>query len=320
MEDKITWEAEKEALLSELEDMKLLYETIAEHSSLVENELEEKNQKISVLLNQLKKYLSPQLFQSIVGGKSEVSLSYKRKFLTIFFSDIVGFTEISDRTDPEILSELLNGYLNEMAIIAQQFGGTIDKFIGDALMVFFGDPEYIDDERHAIDCCSMALAMQTKIKELDKFWKKRGVKGLSVRMGIHSGYCTVGNFGSENRMDYTIIGGNVNIASRLESIAQSDSIYISSVTKNLLPNSFLTEFQQEFKVKGIHYPIEVFQLKDKLDIEPGNSADPNPFFKETHNGFNFAASICDSDLKDPLMRKHILQALERVSRWAEENS
>jgi len=319
MSDKESWLKEKESLLSELEDMKLLYETVAEHSSLIENELEEKNHKISLLLNQLKKYLSPQLFQSIVGGQSEVSLSYKRKFLSIFFSDIVGFTEISDRTDPEILSELLNGYLNEMAIIAHEHGGTIDKFIGDALMVFFGDPEYINDEKHATDCCAMALTMQRKIRELDKIWKKRGVKGLSVRMGINSGYCTVGNFGSENRMDYTIIGGNVNIASRLESIASSGSIFISSVTKNLLPENFISEYKHEFKVKGIHYPVEVFELLDNVDNKAVASKNDNPYIKETEYGFVFSGAVDFEDLKEEVNRIHLINALNRLKEWTETN-
>ncbi len=260
--EQAQWLKERESLLSEIQDLKILYETIAEHSSGIENELEEKNQEISTLIQQLKKYLSPQLYTLIVGNQGKASLNYQRQFLSIFFSDIVGFTEISDRTDPEILSTILNDYLNEMAQIAIKHSGTIDKFIGDALMIFFGAPEYSENSIHASDCCKMAIEMQEKIQELDKYWIQRGVpQGLKVRMGIHSGYCTVGNFGSENRMDYTIIGGNVNIASRLESLAHPESIFISSVTRNLLPSDFVTQFNQRCQVKGIHYPIEVYELK-----------------------------------------------------------
>lgn len=260
-QEQAQWLEEKENLLNEIQDLKILYETIAEHSSGIENELEEKNQKISTLIQQLKKYLPPQLFKLIVGNQGKASLSYERRFLSIFFSDIVGFTEISDRTDPEILSTILNDYLNEMAQIASKYGGTLDKFIGDALMIFFGAPEYSENSIHAADCCRMAIEMQEKIEELNKYWIKRGIpQGLKVRMGIHSGYCTVGNFGSENRMDYTIIGGNVNIASRLEALAHPESIFISSVTRNLLPTDFITQFNQRCQVKGIHYPIEVYEL------------------------------------------------------------
>jgi len=316
MSNTNNWQDEKNNLLEELEDMKMLYETVAEHSSLIENELEQKNQEVSSLLNQLKKYLSPQLFQSIVGGKSEVSLQYKRKFLTIFFSDIVGFTEISDRADPEVLSELLNGYLNDMAQIANKHGGTIDKFIGDALMVFFGDPEYINDQKHAQDCCAMAIEMQQKNKEISDLWVKRGIRnGLKVRMGIHSGYCTVGNFGSENRMDYTIIGGNVNIASRLESLADSESIFISSVTKNLLDDDFKTAFRQELHVKGIHYPIEVYELM-AFRFEEENLHN-NPYITITNSGITLKSPITTEELKDTKCRTQFEEALKTLLQWTQ---
>jgi adenylate cyclase len=313
------WEQEKQELLSELEDMKLLYETVAEHSSLIENELETKNKEISALIEQMKKYLSPQLFQFLMGSKQEVSHTYKRKFLSIFFSDIIGFTEISDRVDPEVLSEILNGYLDDMAQIAHKHGGTIDKFIGDALMIFFGDPEYINDQRHAKDCCAMAIEMQEKIRLIDDVWRKKGVpQGLKVRMGVHSGYCTVGNFGSQNRMDYTIIGGNVNLASRLESIAQSGSIFISSVTKNLLPSDFDAKFVQELKMKGIHYPVEVFELCGYNSREDSVTLDKNPYLEQTPQGFKIKDFITYQELEDPISRRWMQQAFQMVVRWQKE--
>lgn len=283
---------ENKNLQNEIEDLKTLYETIAEHSSTIENELDDKNQVFQGLLNQLKKYLSPQLYNSIVGGKSEVSLSYKRKFLTVFFSDIVSFTEISDRTEPEILSEMLNGYLNDMAQIALEFGGTIDKFIGDALMIFFGDPEYTNDQKHAEDCCAMALKMQDAVAKINKNWIKKGIpQGLSVRMGINSGYCTVGNFGSENRMDYTIIGGSVNLASRLESQAKPNTIFISAVTKNLLSNNFKTEYEKEVAVKGILAPVQIFNLVGYEDANAVLSG--KDIISIENNVLKFEVPTCD---------------------------
>jgi adenylate cyclase len=311
------WTKEKESLLEEIEDLKMLYETIAEHSTAIENELELKNEEISALINQLKKYLSPQLFQSIVGGKKEVSLSYKRKFLSIFFSDIVGFTEISDRTDPEILSELLNSYLNDMANIAHAFGGTIDKFIGDALMIFFGDPEYVNDQKHAVDCCGMALAMQEKIKEIDKSWRQRGItQGLKVRMGIHSGYCTVGNFGSENRMDYTIIGGNVNIASRLENLATPGGIYISAITANLLTSDFKTIYKQTTQVKGIHYPIEVYELQANSQE---NNLVVNSLLTLSDNALSLQNIAIETHSADWTQVSEVKDTLSKALEWIDNN-
>ncbi|HLT92904.1 MAG TPA: adenylate/guanylate cyclase domain-containing protein [Membranihabitans sp.] len=313
----VKWKEERQKLLDEIQDLKVLYKTIAEHSSTIENELETKNQEITTLIQQLRKYLSPQLYNLILGEQGKTDLSYKRKFLTIFFSDIIGFTEISDRIDPEILSEVLNRYLNEMAQIAIKFGGTIDKFIGDALMIFFGDPEYVDDQRHAQDCGHMAIAMQKRIRELDIEWKNRGIShGLKVRMGMHSGYCTVGNFGSENRMDYTIIGGNVNIAHRLESLSVPNGIFISSITRNLLSEEFVTRFSQTFHVKGIHYPIDIYELLGYRDTD---SQAPDSYLIQNGKGFQLRNIEFDPDADSPEKLQKIENTLHRLLSHIENN-
>ena len=129
----------------------------------------------------------------------------------------------------------------------------------------------------------MALEMREEVKKIDKHWTQRGIsQGLKVRMGIHSGYCTVGNFGSKNRMDYTIIGGNVNIASRLESLAGPNSILLTSVTKNLLDEEFISHFKHSIQIKGIHHPVEVhellgFKAVDLPSDNPHISIDPDGF-------------------------------------------
>ena len=310
------WNDEKSILLDEIRDLKILYETIAEHSSAIENELEQKNKEITSLIQQLRKYLSPQLYNLIVGKPEDASLKYQRKFLTIFFSDIVGFTEISNRADPEILSSLLNAYLNDMAQIAIRYGGTIDKFIGDAIMIFFGDPEYADDQTHARDCSRMALEMRDKIAKIDQDWIHKGIpQGLKVRMGIHSGYCTVGNFGSENRMDYTIIGGNVNIASRLESLAGPNSILTSSVTKNLLSDDFISHFNHAIQIKGIHHPVEVYEV---LGYQKSENNPVNPYFTLNQKGFTLDKIHYDAANASPeqlqWMEKALRNALSQIKK------
>jgi class 3 adenylate cyclase len=217
--------------------------------------------KLDILKDKMKKYLSPQLFQALVGGTADAKLEHTRKKLSIFFSDIVNFSEITDSVEPELLSEVLNQYLDRMSDIAMKWGGTIDKFIGDAIMVFFGDPEFIDDVTHARNCAKMALDMLEELKQLRAQWREIGMfQMLRVRMGINTGYCTVGNFGSGNRMEYTIVGGQVNIAARLESIAEPDSIYISHSTLTLIQDIVECEFVDNLTVKGIHCPIEVYKL------------------------------------------------------------
>jgi len=246
----------------EIEDLNILYENVVEHSTLIENDLEKANVKMKNLLHSMKKYLSPQLFTSIMNNSERnIELTYKRKKFTIFFSDIVGFTQITDMIEPEALSNLLNDYLNEMSKIAEKFGGIIDKFIGDAIMIYFSDSDVFNSKQAAIQCIRMALAMLNKTKALSEQWIAKGSPSqLKVRMGINTGFCTVGNFGSANRMDYTLIGGQVNIASRLEKISDKNSIVMSSSTYSLVKDKVVVAPPVSTQVKGISHPIEVYKL------------------------------------------------------------
>ena len=184
-----------------------------------------------------------------------------RKKLTVFFSDIKGFTEITDRLEPEVLSTLLNSYLNEMSKIALKYGGTIDKFVGDAILIFFGDPETKGEKEDAHSCVLMALEMQERMHHLKNLWEGQGITNpLEIRIGINTGYCNVGNFGSENRLDYTIIGGEVNLASRLESNAMTGQILISQETYALIKKHIVCEKKDEIKVKGIAHKIQTYQV------------------------------------------------------------
>ena len=191
----------------------------------------ERTSELQKVANRLAKYLSPQIYSSIFSAKGEAVAPLARKNLTIFFSDIEGFTDISDGMEPEPLSFLINTYLSEMSNIAIAHGGTIDKFIGDAMLVFFGDPETDGDRSDALRCARMALAMRDRIGELQQVWQEHGIsKPLRARMGITTGYCTVGNFGSEHRLDYTVLGSPVNLAARLQAVAEADTILIGDST------------------------------------------------------------------------------------------
>jgi len=221
-----------------------------------------KNEMLEELSSKLSKYLSPQIYESIFSGAQDVTLTSKRKKLTIFFSDIVGFTDTTDKMESEDLSELLNDYLNSMTIIALEYGATVDKYIGDAMMLFFGDPQSKGIQEDAQACVNMALAMQEQMNELHKNWRVKGfTKPFQVRMGIHTGYCTVGNFGSENRLEYTIIGSSVNLASRIESAAQPNEVWISEETQLLLNNEFDCTERTQITPKGFMRPITLFSVE-----------------------------------------------------------
>jgi len=236
------------------------------------SELAEKNQQLEGLSAKLAKYLSRQVYDSIFEGRTEVRVESYRKMLTVFFSDIEGFTDLTDMMEAESLSELLNQYLSEMSAIANRFGGTIDKFIGDGIMIFFGDPESRGPVDDAVACARMALAMTRRVSTLCEEWSGRGVqRPLRIRVGINTGYCTVGNFGSEERMDYTIVGGQVNAAARLEASAAAGQILVSHQTWALIKEEIECRSVGELKVKGIVRPLltyEVLGVKGITDETP----------------------------------------------------
>lgn len=226
-----------------------------------EQALADKTRDLENLSTRLAKYLSPQVYESIFSGKQQVAVASSRKKLTVFFSDIVGFTELADKLESEELTQLLNQYLTEMSRIALDAGATIDKYVGDAVMIFFGDPDTKGVKEDAVRCVEMAIAMRERLSELNQTWQDSGIsKPLSCRMGIHTGFCTVGNFGSEERMDYTIIGGTVNTASRLETAAEPGQILISYETYVLVRDEVDCEEHGQIEVKGIAYPVKTYTL------------------------------------------------------------
>jgi len=267
--------------------------------------LKEKNTKLEKISNRLAKYLSPQIYKNIFEAETEQTNDYKRKKLTVFFSDIKGFTDLSDSLDPDLLAELINDYLSAMTEIALKYGGTIDKFIGDAVLIFFGDPESDGLKKDASKCLSMAIAMQNKVAELDRNWREdRGItEGLKVRMGISTGYCTVGNFGSVQRVDYTVLGSTVNLASRLESICQPNKILVAPETKTLLEKEFKFEAQEAVELKGLNTPVTPYQYLD---------------LKKTTSPEILEGEVVDIIVKQPSDIESILQELKSLQRNYEE--
>ncbi|WP_107329925.1 adenylate/guanylate cyclase domain-containing protein [Metapseudomonas otitidis] len=231
--------------------------------ALARSEIKQEQEKAARLARNLAKYLSPQVWKMIFSGKRHVRLETQRKKLTVFFSDIKGFTELSEELEAEALTDLLNNYLNEMSKIALKYGGTIDKFVGDCVMVFFGDPTTQGAKKDAVAAVSMAIAMRKHMKVLRQQWRAQGItKPLEIRMGLNTGYCTVGNFGADTRMDYTIIGRDVNLASRLESASEAGEILISHETYSLVKDVIMCRDKGQISVKGFARPVQIYQVVD----------------------------------------------------------
>jgi class 3 adenylate cyclase len=256
---------ELEALAGEFNRMAV---RLQESHAGLERKVEERTRELQVLSAKLAKYLSPQVYASIFEGRQEVKLASRRTKLTVFFSDITGFTEITDRLESEEVTQLLNQYLTEMSRIALEHGATIDKYVGDAIMIFFGDPETRGVKEDALACVTMAIAMQRRMAELSAIWRNSGIEApFRCRIGIHTGFCTVGNFGSEDRMDYTIVGGAVNLASRLEHEAPPGGILISYETYAHVQDKVRCEELGRIQVRGIGHPIAAYRVVG-LNAEP----------------------------------------------------
>ncbi len=287
--------------------------TIQEMNENLEGTVRERTSTIESLMQSMKKYLPSQLFDAIVRGmrSDDINTHYRRR-LTVFFSDVVNFTSTTESMEAEDLSALLNNYLDNMAKIALKWGGTIDKFVGDAIMVFFGDPEYTNDIDHALRAVRMSMEMLVKMKELRSAWLDKGIQSpLHIRIGVNSGYCTIGNFGSENRMDYTIIGGNVNLASRLETSAEPDTILISHETYSLIKHEIECAYVGDIKLKGIAQPVRTYkvvgelakrEIPEWLDLKP--------------TGIAFKDAVVDPGELRPEERKALVKSLDLALRYA----
>lgn len=213
------------------------------------------------LSEKLSRYLSPQIYQSIFEGAQNATIQTQRKKLTVFFSDIKDFTETAESLEPEDLTRILNEYFSEMSDIALSYGATIDKFIGDAMLIFLGDPKSLGIKEDALQCVRMAIAMQHRMAALQEIWRERGYRlPFRMRIGINTGFCDVGNFGSEQRMEYTIIGAQVNLAARLEHACEPDGILLSGETYALVKDEIECEARAPFAAKGIVKEIPCFSV------------------------------------------------------------
>ncbi len=216
-------------------------------------------QTFQITTERLRRYISPQLFKTLLDTSADRVTSRRR--LTVCFTDLTGFTSLMDSFSEDVITRVLNEYLNAMAEIAIHHGGTVDKFMGDGVMIFFGDPDSRGHQQDATACVRMALQMRGRLASMSRGWRDSGIANeLKMRIGIHSGYCAVGNFGSEHRMDYTAVGGTVNIASRLEGYAEPNAILLSKTTAMLVGDAIDIEPLELAQLKGILRPIDIYRV------------------------------------------------------------
>lgn len=230
---------------------------IIELQSLAKNLIDlKKSERKVVELNRfltekvLQRFLPPQIVQEIVAGRTQLDEQARNTNITVLFSDLVGFTTASEKMGPKRMSRLLNEFLDEMTRVIYRHQGTIDKFIGDAIMVLFGAPQTLTPVQQAQLACDCAVAMQDALQRLNERWSGEQIEPFAMRIGIHSGPAIVGTFGNDMRSEYTAIGSTVNIASRIEGAADSNAIFISQTVRDSLEHENWVA-AGSFELKGI---------------------------------------------------------------------
>ncbi|MGQ0529689.1 MAG: adenylate/guanylate cyclase domain-containing protein [Panacagrimonas sp.] len=209
----------------------------------------------------IRRYVPPAVADLIIQGRTESIDTPVRRRVTILFADIVGFTEVSDRIEPEDLTSLLVDYLSGMAAKVEQFGGTLNEFAGDGVMALFGAPNALEPEIQARQAVLAAREMQVLMTHLNERWMALGVgRPLQMRIGINTGNVSVGSYGSSGRMTYTALGLQTNIASRIEQAATPGSVLISHSTYKLVRDAFRFEARGEVDCKGVHNPVPTYAL------------------------------------------------------------
>ncbi len=207
----------------------------------------------------LRRYLSPQVASRLLVADVDPVAVRERREITVLFADLKGFTPMVERLPPDVLAQVLARYFDEVAEIVFAHGGTIDKFIGDAVMAFFGAPEPGQPAEEAVKCVRAALAVQARIAALGEEFVRAGAEQpLSVRIGIGSGLATVGEFGARHRTDYTVVGPPVNRAARLEPLAPAGGVLIDEETARLLGARGRLDAAGEKQLKGFSKPQVTF--------------------------------------------------------------
>jgi class 3 adenylate cyclase len=207
----------------------------------------------------VRRYVPRAVYEHIVDGDIVGIDAPTRRRVTVLFSDLVGSTTLADRVEPEILTQVVNDYMDAMSRIVDEHGGIVSEFAGDGLMALFGAPDEMVDDLHAISAVRTAQAMQDRLPALVRRWQRIGVTDpMRMRIGIDTGVLSVGSFGSEGRMTYTAIGTHANIAARLQAACEPGEIALSDATWHLVRDHIECEPRGEVECRGVHYPVRTY--------------------------------------------------------------
>ncbi len=258
-DDYITKPFESFELLARVRSMlriKEMHDALEEWNRSLADKVRQQVEEIQSM-NRLKRYLSPQIAEAVLKSEDENVFKSHRREITVVFLDLRGFTAFSDNAEPEEVMELLRSYHAEMGKLIFEFDGTLERFAGDGIMVFFNDPIPCTD--HTEKAVRMALEMRLRSKELRKDWLKKGYD-LDLGIGLATGYATLGNIGFEGRMDYGAIGNVTNLAARLCGEAKGRQILTNQKTLNKIEKLVEAEPLEELHLKGFGRPVAAFNI------------------------------------------------------------
>jgi adenylate cyclase len=216
--------------------------------------------KKNKIKNAMGKYLSYDIMEKVVNNIDNISLGGKRANVTVLFADIRNFTTISEKMNPDLISEILNEYFSALVPIIEEHNGVLNKFVGDAMLVIFGEPK--KSETHALDAVRCGIRMLKKVKYLQEKWLEEGKPKIEIGIGISTGEAFVGNVGSKNRLEYTVLGDTVNTASRIENYNKvyKTNFLVSESTYQKVKSSVDAITIKNVAIKGKTSKINLYEI------------------------------------------------------------
>ena len=226
-----------------------------------EAKLTQTNKTLDALTKNLSRFVPNVVVNALMQDAQDEIVRLKRQEITVFFSDIVGFTTMTERLEPEQLATIMSDYFTEMSLICDRWNGTLDQFIGDAIVIFFGAPDSTGAKNDATQAIGMALEMNEKINHLRHKWSQEGLNfNFQARMGLSTGFSHVGNFGAANRLHYTALGNVVNEAARIQAWGQAGQILLSQDTYGYIKDSYDCREYDTVTLKGQSRQLRLYEL------------------------------------------------------------
>ena len=298
-----------QALVQQFSKQSRQLDRLVKLSDANEEKLTKTNAALSSLTRNLARFVPETVVDALMKSGDEQLAGTERRQLTVFFSDIVGFTGMTEQLEPEQLSKLLMDYFSEMNRLCARWGGTLDQFIGDAIVIFFGAPRSKGAQADARNAVGMALEMQERLAALRVKWAEEGLSPpLHVRMGLATGFATVGNFGSDSRLHYTAIGNAVNAAARIQALADKDSILIDADTQALVQDNLSCVTRDTVTLRGRQHPVQLYE------VTGDQSQRAHDFIVGSSDGFRLfldSAVLSDRQAALSLLREAVRQIEEQ---------